>query len=374
MKITNYWILLLCLTAWSCGDGSSITYSPIEQGSGSQLEELLAESVPDSALRSAMASRVASESAVPDTAALWQVTQLSASGMGIRSLVGIDLLTSLQALDVSENAIDDVTPLRGLLALELLDLAGNNVADISPLGSLHQLSVVVLDANPVSDLGPLLGLPVLAELSILGVTTQDSVTIRELEQRGVSVLSDLSAPASGNTPIDLSEMAPRAIAAAGSLWFVAGSSRADAGPVIAVSRNQGETWSVWSDAALVDAGVQRIDHLAIVVASTDTVAMFHSRTGWFRSLDSGVSWRPPTGLPSGFGFNIPIVFPEVTLAARNNEPSWMTTLPGPELLRSEDVGATWSRSFGYIWDHSFEAVTGQLIFAQRGSIFRSFSP
>jgi photosystem II stability/assembly factor-like uncharacterized protein len=143
------------------------------------------------------------------------LTQLEASGRGIRELGGIERLGNLAVLTLADNEIHDLRPLAALASLTMLDLANNQVEDLSPLtglgrltylnleynavgdlgplSELNQLQVLVLDHNQVRDLSPLLGLPALTELSLLGDPLSGAALSQQLpalQARGVAVSFD----------------------------------------------------------------------------------------------------------------------------------------------------------------------------------------
>lgn len=71
-----------------------------------------------------------------------QVTELDCSGMGLRSLAGIELCVNLRSLDASDNALTSVD-LTELKELESVDLSNNALGslDVSGHGSLAVLNV-----------------------------------------------------------------------------------------------------------------------------------------------------------------------------------------------------------------------------------------
>ena len=61
------------------------------------------------------------------------------SSANIRSLGGIQNLTSLTVLHLSNNSISDISPLSGLTSLETLFLGTNSITDTSPRSGLTRL-------------------------------------------------------------------------------------------------------------------------------------------------------------------------------------------------------------------------------------------
>ena len=119
------------------------------------------------------------------------------------NLTFLTTLTHLEKLDLSENAIDDITPLvhltrlrelslssnhrisdirplSKLLALEELGLLGNKVSDLRPLRNLTQLKTLSLINNKVHDLTPLAGLTALEELILDNNSIEDLSALKSL--------------------------------------------------------------------------------------------------------------------------------------------------------------------------------------------------
>lgn len=74
---------------------------------------------------------------------------------GISDLTPLQNLTRLRTLWLHENMISDLTPLKGLSSLRNLYLSTNNISDISPLGSLTGLTGLTARANNIKDISPL---------------------------------------------------------------------------------------------------------------------------------------------------------------------------------------------------------------------------
>jgi internalin A len=120
----------------------------------------------------------------------------------LESLEGLDRLTGLQHLQLSNTGIQNVAPLAGLHELKTLNLWQTRVSDLSPLAGLLRLQSVDLWYTPVSDLTPLAGLAELQSLNLefcKGVTDVTPLAglrrLRYLEIGGTSV-TDL-APLAG---------------------------------------------------------------------------------------------------------------------------------------------------------------------------------
>ena len=76
-----------------------------------------------------------------------EVTLLACPAAGIQSLAGISALTGLERLELSDNAISDLSPLLNLKNLRVLSIRNNNITNINSLLSLPILRFVALQGN-----------------------------------------------------------------------------------------------------------------------------------------------------------------------------------------------------------------------------------
>lgn len=67
-------------------------------------------------------------------------------------------LKKLEVLDLCNNRIKDVAPLKELKGLKALYLASNQITDVKPLAGLENLNWLRLDDNQITDVKPLGGL------------------------------------------------------------------------------------------------------------------------------------------------------------------------------------------------------------------------
>lgn len=82
---------------------------------------------------------------------LLSLTELQASGLGIKRLDGLENCPNLTALYLADNEIQSITPLTQLFNLSYLNLSNNLVSNIEPLAGLFFLDVLNLNLNPVAD-------------------------------------------------------------------------------------------------------------------------------------------------------------------------------------------------------------------------------
>ena len=85
-------------------------------------------------------------------------------GARIENLRGIENLTSLTDLNLSNNSITDISPLSGLMGLRILTLDYNLIRDISALSGLTSLTTLQLFGTSITDISPLSGLMGLTDL------------------------------------------------------------------------------------------------------------------------------------------------------------------------------------------------------------------
>ena len=99
-------------------------------------------------------------------------------------------------LDLRNNRISDLSPLKGLGNLRYLDLSFNEVASIAPLRGLAHLQTLILSHNPTADLTPLLAFEAMDyfELAEAQLSTEDEALLSRLQERGVEVFLRRQAP------------------------------------------------------------------------------------------------------------------------------------------------------------------------------------
>ncbi len=89
-------------------------------------------------------------------------------GDKIKEIEGIQVLTKLEVLSLTDNEIFDISPLAGLINLKGLYLSANNISDVSPLSSLNNLEYLSIYRNNISSLSALSNLKGLKFLNISG--------------------------------------------------------------------------------------------------------------------------------------------------------------------------------------------------------------
>lgn len=123
------------------------------------------------------------------------------SKSGITSLPSsMAALKELKFLDVSHNALADLSPISGLTKLELLDARSNAIADVAPLAPLTGLTALFLDDNVISDVSPL-NYAGLARLGTLSLSHNASLTALPEDIGKLSLLAVLNVASCGLTAL-----------------------------------------------------------------------------------------------------------------------------------------------------------------------------
>ena len=105
---------------------------------------------------------------------------------GINDLDGIQFCIHTTSLDLSGNAIDDISLLWGLTRLEELNLSDNRIEEIDAIANLRNLKSLDISNNAVKDISPLLNLGKLEYVELAG-TRVSRAQISALEDAGVTV-------------------------------------------------------------------------------------------------------------------------------------------------------------------------------------------
>lgn len=96
------------------------------------------------------------------------ISQVIGKGKGIKSLEGLQHCKSLMKLDLENNEIADLGPIRELKLLQSIDLSGNKIESIEPLSQLLQSQYLQLSKNSISDLAALKEMKNLQSLYLAG--------------------------------------------------------------------------------------------------------------------------------------------------------------------------------------------------------------
>jgi internalin A len=94
------------------------------------------------------------------------ISQVVGKGKGIKNLEGLQHCKALMKLDLENNEIVDLGPIKDLKLLQSIDLASNKIESIEPLSALVNSQYLQLSKNGISDLAPLKGMTNLRSLYI----------------------------------------------------------------------------------------------------------------------------------------------------------------------------------------------------------------
>ena len=134
---------------------------------------------------------------------LRHIEELDISGCGTSDSDNLANIKSLKILKASRNQFSNISFLENLMNLEELDLSDNNIADIEPLGVLTDLRGLSLDNNMISDISVLAKLKKLKGLTCFGNQIRDITDLSQLykmenlelgrnEIENIEALSELS--------------------------------------------------------------------------------------------------------------------------------------------------------------------------------------
>ena len=113
--------------------------------------------IPDPNLRQAIRERLELPDEVPITQTeMLRLEKLTAKGVEIENITGLEYATNLKSLALAVNNIQDITPVKGLVKLESLTLRSNPITNLIPLANLTNLTYINLASVKLSDIIPFL--------------------------------------------------------------------------------------------------------------------------------------------------------------------------------------------------------------------------
>ena len=86
---------------------------------------------------------------------LIQLTDLNLPNNQIQDIGPLEALTRLTGLKLQNNQIQNIRPLKSLAQLKYLDLSNNQIQDVSPLKALIRLNHLFISKNPIQDISAL---------------------------------------------------------------------------------------------------------------------------------------------------------------------------------------------------------------------------
>ena len=137
------------------------------------------------------------------------ITQLNLSGNTLTDLSSLASLINLTDLNLSNTGLTDTTALSGLTALQQLDLSGNDIESIIELANLVELTLLDLAGNNIEDVMPLNGLTQLVELQLTGNNNLDCSNVFALQGQLPNNAIE-SVPSACDNALSLSATSPEA--------------------------------------------------------------------------------------------------------------------------------------------------------------------
>lgn len=122
--------------------------------------------------------------------------KINFSDGGIKDLTPLGNLSSIEVLELPNQAIDNITPLeqlgknvRQVVYQHEINLNDNNIKDLSPLKSWQNLHILKVNNNPVEDISFLLELSKLQKVELKGINLnkENWYMLRDLKRKGVEV-------------------------------------------------------------------------------------------------------------------------------------------------------------------------------------------
>jgi len=104
---------------------------------------------------------------------LGKLTCLTANNLQITNLAGLESAVNLTGLYLNRNAVQDLTPIRGLMQIASLEFEENQVSDLSALLTLTNLRCLSFGGNPITNYWTVSNLTQLASLSVRTGTFKD---------------------------------------------------------------------------------------------------------------------------------------------------------------------------------------------------------
>ncbi|MEQ1826342.1 MAG: leucine-rich repeat domain-containing protein [Pirellula sp.] len=83
------------------------------------------------------------------------ISQVVGKGKGIKNLEGLQHCKVIMKLDLENNEIVDLTPIKELKQLQSIDLSSNKIESLEPISQLVNSQYLQLSKNAISDLSPL---------------------------------------------------------------------------------------------------------------------------------------------------------------------------------------------------------------------------
>lgn len=110
------------------------------------------------------------------------ISRVVGRGKGIKSLEGLQHCKEVMLLDLENNEIADLSPIKELKLLQSVTLAGNKITDLAPLEGLTKMQLLDISRNQVTDLNPVKGMENLRDLWAADNQIKSLDPVRELKK------------------------------------------------------------------------------------------------------------------------------------------------------------------------------------------------
>ena len=141
-----------------------------------------------------------------------KLTDINISNNFVGNLLPLKDMLSLENLDICQNPVKDLRPISRLLMLKTLDISQTGVTDLRPLQELSQLTVLRLAYTDVQDISALKALPGLREVDVRHTKVADLRPLLRAENPitvyCAGLQGEVMATLRGNPGIILVETAP----------------------------------------------------------------------------------------------------------------------------------------------------------------------
>jgi len=118
------------------------------------------------------------------------VQSLTLAGNKIESIAPLENFTKLQYLDVSRNTIKDIAPLTKMENMRSLYLSQNSIESLAPIAGLKKVWTLYVAANPIADFAPVSQLKWLSSLDAKGCNISDLSFLKPLTELSYVMLAE----------------------------------------------------------------------------------------------------------------------------------------------------------------------------------------
>lgn len=118
------------------------------------------------------------------------VQSLTLAGNKIESIAPLENFTKLQYLDVSRNTIKDIAPVAKMENMRSLYLSQNQIESLAPVAGLKKVWTLYVAGNPITDFAPVGQLKWLSSFDAKGCNISDLSFLKPLTELSYVMLAD----------------------------------------------------------------------------------------------------------------------------------------------------------------------------------------